>query len=637
MFGLIVLVAAFVALGLRHYTTRWFQRVCSRVGDVPSKCGLAGHEVAERLLAASGLKAVGVRNQGALDCYHPWKRQIFLRPETHDAVSLSTLATAAHEVGHAQHFAEKILPCRLRFVFWPICWALPLIAVSYAVCCFLGVVTFSEVHIGAGFLVAAVLLVALQAPISLPLERDATRRAKKLAEENGLLAAHERVGFDRVLEAAWKSHLSAEFQRWLIFLSIGVAAGGYLWYASYQNRLAERLQENSGFTPVAAYQAYPETSPAFGPVPYEESAFVDTPPGLGIGLWLVQEAGYLLAIGLVTVAVLTGIFRQPKSKPASGAKLTKEQQAVHQNNRAYALLELGNFDDAIETYNWAIELNPQLTAAWYGRGQTYLHTGQFEEALQDFETAARLAPHFLDAITMCGHARLSLGREEAGLAELETVLAADPDNLQAHLTRAEYWFVCEQYERAIPDWDAVIDVAPDGGDYFRGRGLTHYYAGNYDRAAKDAAEAIELNAEDSIAWNNRGAARLHLGDYAAAESDLREAIRLDPELPNAYQHLAWLQATCPEAKFRNGEEAVVNAKRALELTGWKIKLWFEVLAAAHAEARDLKAACQWQQKFVAETSEEKRAAAEARLVIYENDQPFRDAVPAISTDDSEED
>jgi serine/threonine-protein kinase len=119
---------------------------------------------------------------------------------------------------------------------------------------------------------------------------------------------------------------------------------------------------------------------------------------------------------------------------------------------------------------------------------------------------------------------------------------------------------------------------------YRERGLAHYLQGDLDRAINDQTEAIRLRPLDAVAWNNRGAALLKRGDFAEAAADLREAIRLDPQLPNSYKHLAWLQATCPDSELRDGDEAVANATRALELTDWKEREWLEVLEAARAEA-----------------------------------------------------
>jgi Zn-dependent membrane protease YugP len=223
VFTPLILIGAIIALAVRHWTTRWFQRVQTRVADIPSKYGLSGRAIAERLLATCELHDVPVSGAAPTNDYHPWKREIRLQSETHDAATLSALASAAHEVGHAQQFAEKMWRRRLRFVFWPVCWAWIALAPVCAILCSAGVLPPVEIYVSVVVLAITALVVLVQLPISLPLETDATRRASDLARASGLLAGHEEPGFDRVLNAAWKTHAAAAVQRWIILSSIAVA------------------------------------------------------------------------------------------------------------------------------------------------------------------------------------------------------------------------------------------------------------------------------------------------------------------------------------------------------------------------------------------------------------------------------
>src|SRR5207249_1772518 len=104
-------------------------------------------------------------------------------------------------------------------------------------------------------------------------------------------------------------------------------------------------------------------------------------------------------------------------------------------------------------------------------------------------------------------------------------------------------------------------------------------------------------------------------------------IRLDPRFPNPNKHLAWLQATCPEAPFRHGPAAVVHATRALELSEWKATEWFAVLAAAYAEAGNFEDAVKWQTKCRDESPADARAKMEERIALYQARQTFREQLP----------
>ena len=105
-------------------------------------------------------------------------------------------------------------------------------------------------------------------------------------------------------------------------------------------------------------------------------------------------------------------------------------------------------------------------------------------------------------------------------------------------------------------------------------------------------------------------------------------IRLDPKLAPAYVNRAWLWATCPDAKYRDGKRAVESATRACELSEWKFAVFIDALAAAYAEAGDFEAAVKWQTKanglYAAAGA---RAKGEERLKLYREKKPYRETNP----------
>src|SRR5262245_12217768 len=185
---LFLVVGMLLAAGLVRWATRALQQTVAGAGSVPVGSGLSGATVALRLLAAVGLSSVRVVCYGPLNCYHPRRREIRLHEGTFGSTSLAATAVAAHEVGHAQQFAEGYFAARLHRIFWPACWGL-LIGCLALPCLVLVGVQLPNLWLW----ICAVAFVSLlmQVVVQLPLEADATRRARKLVQDAGLVNTEE--------------------------------------------------------------------------------------------------------------------------------------------------------------------------------------------------------------------------------------------------------------------------------------------------------------------------------------------------------------------------------------------------------------------------------------------------------------
>jgi tetratricopeptide (TPR) repeat protein len=91
---------------------------------------------------------------------------------------------------------------------------------------------------------------------------------------------------------------------------------------------------------------------------------------------------------------------------------------------------------------------------------------------------------------------------------------------------------------------------------------------------------------------------LSLGQYDKALDDLDEVVKVAPDSVRALRERAWILATCPDSKVRNGALAVSSATRACELMGWRDPHGLCTLAAAHAESGHFEEAAKWQQKAI---------------------------------------
>jgi tetratricopeptide (TPR) repeat protein len=149
---------------------------------------------------------------------------------------------------------------------------------------------------------------------------------------------------------------------------------------------------------------------------------------------------------------------------------------------------------------------------------------------------------------------------------------------------------------------------------------------DYDSALADHAKAIELEPASAMCRFNRGRTYHLTQKFARAAEDYGEAIRLEPRHAGAYCAFAWLLATCPDAKVRNGPKAVEYATRAGDLANWSDANYFDTLGVAYAESGDSDAAIEAQKKALADESFAKKYGERARkrLALYEQHQAFHE-------------
>ena len=93
---------------------------------------------------------------------------------------------------------------------------------------------------------------------------------------------------------------------------------------------------------------------------------------------------------------------------------------------------------------------------------------------------------------------------------------------------------------------------------------------------------------------------------------------------SSYNSLAWILSTCPEDRFRNGQQAISMATRACELTQYRNADYIATLAAAHAEAGDFQTAIQTQLKAVEVAPNERKEAMRQNIEAFQNNRPLRD-------------
>jgi tetratricopeptide (TPR) repeat protein len=213
-------------------------------------------------------------------------------------------------------------------------------------------------------------------------------------------------------------------------------------------------------------------------------------------------------------------------------------------------------------------------------------------------------------------------------------LKADAKDAFALNSRGWAYHLLGKPEEALKDFDAFLKLVPAAVPDFAGtpqrweglvnRGLALAEKGEFEKALKDLDEAVTNWPAVGIARVNRGYTRELMGDYAKAIADYTLTTHL-----LAANNLAWVRATCPDAKFRDGEAAVRLANKVCEATANREGMYLDTLAAAYAEAGKFDRAAAVQEKALEDKSYAIRFGPDGhrRLQLYKDKKPFRTEPP----------
>ncbi len=266
------------------------------------------------------------------------------------------------------------------------------------------------------------------------------------------------------------------------------------------------------------------------------------------------------------------------------------KNAAHWANRGNAYSKLGQYERALADYSRAIDLDTMFAAAWTGRGNTFRDLSQPEKAVADYSRAIDLDPK--NAFALSGRGSLYcdyLGQPEKALADFSKCIELDPKNAAHWYNRGNAYHALAQYEKAVADYSKAIKLNPKYVEAWASRGLTYFYLGHHDKALADLSHATEINPKHVFNWITRGWIYSNLGQYDKAVADYRTALELAPAHAGAHNELAWLLATCPDAKRRDPKRAVEHAKKAVQLAPKDANNW-GTLGTANYRAGDWKAA-----------------------------------------------
>lgn len=224
--------------------------------------------------------------------------------------------------------------------------------------------------------------------------------------------------------------------------------------------------------------------------------------------------------------------------------------AEAQNLLGMCLADRGELSAAIAAFETAVQRNPRSDQALNNLAKALADAGRFDEAIRRYEEALAANPSFAVAALNLGQTLLGRGRAAEGERYLRQAVRLEPLLFEARAALAECLAQRGESAAALAVMREPVERHP-----------------KLPAARTALADWLEAR-----------------GDYAGAAAALRAGLAALPESAELANNLAWLLATCPDARVRDGAEAVRWAQQAVGATGRGNASILGTLAAALAEA-----------------------------------------------------
>ena len=304
--------------------------------------------------------------------------------------------------------------------------------------------------------------------------------------------------------------------------------------------------------------------------------------------------------------------------------------AEAQNNLGNALLQKGRADEAMVHFQKALQIKPDNAEAQNNLGNALLQKGRADEAIAQYQLALQLKPDYAEAQNNIGYAFLKQGKLDEAIAQFHKALQIKPDYVAARYNLGDTLFQHGREDEAVVQYQQVLQISPGDAKVHINLGNALLKSGRVDEAIDQYQQALRMRPGNVEAQNNLGIALLQKGRFAEAKDHFQQALQLNANALNVLNNLAWLLATSPEGRLRDGAQAVQYAERACELTHRGAAPLLVTLAAAYAEAGRYDEAVTAAEKAcglaVAAGEKDLLERTQSQLALYRTRQPYHEAV-----------
>lgn len=195
-----------------------------------------------------------------------------------------------------------------------------------------------------------------------------------------------------------------------------------------------------------------------------------------------------------------------------------------------ALNGLGMYNDAIQAYDNVIEINPLNESAWHGKGITLGNLGKYDEAVQAFNKAIEINPRSAAGWYLKGAALDHQGKVFEAIQACNNATEINPQDADAWYIKGKVLEDLGRYDEAIQAFDNSTQINPQNVDAWYDKGEELYWQGMYNESIQALDRVTEIDPQDADAWYIKSMALDDLGKQDEAGLAYNRSIEIDPDI-----------------------------------------------------------------------------------------------------------
>jgi Flp pilus assembly protein TadD len=295
-------------------------------------------------------------------------------------------------------------------------------------------------------------------------------------------------------------------------------------------------------------------------------------------------------------------------------------------------VQVSYWRDSEALWNHALACTANNVVAHDNLGEFLLQKGRMDEAVVQLRKALEIQPDNILAQTDLAIALFQQGQMSEAFAHFQKALALRPTDPLLHYNFGYALFSNGQLNEAAAEFRKAVEIQPDYARDVSQLGNAALHRGQVNEAMVLFQTLLRVRPDDAEAHYVLGVIFLQKQEVNQAIDHLQASLKSRPDNAGACNELAWVLATSPDPSIRNGAKALELAQQANALSGGKIPVVLETLAAANAETGHFPEAVATARQALQLAVDQNNAgnaaivaALQEQLKSYQAGSPFRDA------------